>query len=1279
MPKTSTTNPRRTHIVYQPVIPDSTDKNPRTGKETSLAKCIISVTSSSEECAINLDRFPQRSQEGLMSRLKEWIPFRETKAPAEEDIELADIMSQGKALHELCEATSSLRREQNEQLWPPFRLKGKTGLMLIGMTAGALVYWRFRTSTANNKSTAVNKGFVNNSEYPTAPIPYLHQDDKANSDNLALEDLSEILPRKSRHIFTPIDLKQYCRDIIMIRCEEFLHQHNNDLANSLLVRKFMNGETRAKEIFFHGYRLDGVFMIAFSKTGGVLFDIATPTFFILNSRKHYYYVSPKRTYEIVTDIPNNQKFRNFLLSRIPVSAARKYKNKWDAFHYKTISYQDYPHFQNKIMGRPLSFQDAGSNEQLATKLLDGLKNLPDIKRKIERRILDKIEMEAKIKKREEAIFTTTTSISLKPTNIEKHANNNILPAVKNNEALSSSSPPQSQAHIAPTTKKPRKTHNIIVDIYETPYGDKEVFIIDYDTPVAIEHLYPCVIIRENLDTSAIIRQIGKSFMRPITTLGAESDIVHSHNTLKKGCSQPDKHRKLNEMLFKFDYIISQIMFMLPGSIPLNISQSILGPLLILIADDIDKVPANTNLQNTLNEQAVMICKQLVSTITEKQKKELKSNTKEMGSILPEDIRFDNGKLKIKIDNKEMILHSDGNGKNYIDSNQKKSVNYDRSDNKWKVIDDSVQEKASIDNLIEYYKPDESEVNDIEYGSRENHPVNVAARSYFFSDVNENQTKGNFITRCLAKAKIINVAQREELANLIDDNKGLTNILSSPRKIETTEQLLRVKEGELLFFTVSDENFSAGSTSHVIISLGNGRFTGVRNHLLNNKPDVTPCYFTAEQLGELKNGKLTPYYSASRPLDIYAGYPANVVQESLAPGFYKAAQELNTQELTDNIWSVIAKIYTRSRELSPEQAGQFDLKAGIYFRNKWQPGSDRNLPLSSFIGENRIITPQELSTVKPGNVVIIRSKNGNTLSLALNPGEGMFLACENLDQISSLKNPARVISTEQLAEKLTDRSYSLTEGKISVERLRIGSLLGKDSSFSVSGRTLDVRAHGAPARVNLMDPFELAEVIRGLAIYKGVNLDNIDIIHLGSCFGAFGIPPTGKILANLLKKQVHAYPTIFSQKVAKNPSFWQSKMKIYLPSDNLLEPTKIQRQMIKNTMFFNFLANFYLKITHRLPRDTLSTFELLLTDISKYLLHKQTTSEFLQHNLMFSKSTEIKDMLKHVRGSALPANAEEFAERCMDIFTLSEDTFYKLNQTLSCVEKLDFEIWDNDRV
>ncbi len=116
-------------------------------------------------------------------------------------------------------------------------------------------------------------------------------------------------------------------------------------------------------------------------------------------------------------------------------------------------------------------------------------------------------------------------------------------------------------------------------------------------------------------------------------------------------------------------------------------------------------------------------------------------------------------------------------------------------------------------------------------------------------------KQEYPIKILYRCGKINTETFDLLINIIKsakiDSYNSGALLTHKVRLSSIEDLLKVNEGKLVgFYSLSNQ------LEHLLLSLGNGRFTGVQNNFFDNGLPERPSIIIAEQMGEFVNGILT---------------------------------------------------------------------------------------------------------------------------------------------------------------------------------------------------------------------------------------------------------------------------------------------------------------------------------------------------------------------------------------------------------------------------------------
>ncbi|SDV51382.1 hypothetical protein [Chitinasiproducens palmae] len=105
--------------------------------------------------------------------------------------------------------------------------------------------------------------------------------------------------------------------------------------------------------------------------------------------------------------------------------------------------------------------------------------------------------------------------------------------------------------------------------------------------VEIEKLhFPCIEERAHLSAAGVLRQIGRTLQSPLSVMAIESQVVYFHYRLGR-CPTPVEQARCGQIFGAIDSVIGQLVSLLPGAQASVLSQNFVGPLLQMIADDLD--------------------------------------------------------------------------------------------------------------------------------------------------------------------------------------------------------------------------------------------------------------------------------------------------------------------------------------------------------------------------------------------------------------------------------------------------------------------------------------------------------------------------------------------------------------------------------------------------------------------------------------------------------------------------------------------------------------------
>ncbi|MBT9433153.1 hypothetical protein JZM24_15390 [Candidatus Sodalis endolongispinus] len=123
--------------------------------------------------------------------------------------------------------------------------------------------------------------------------------------------------------------------------------------------------------------------------------------------------------------------------------------------------------------------------------------------------------------------------------------------------------------------------------------------------------FSCFEQRQTLTVADILRQIGKTLKNPVSALAEESQIIYFYQHVGR-CPTEGEVARLANITNKVDAVISAVVALLPGSQPLVIAQNLGGPLLKMLADELDGEPVDVDAVNEVNNQVLLLAKSIVA-------------------------------------------------------------------------------------------------------------------------------------------------------------------------------------------------------------------------------------------------------------------------------------------------------------------------------------------------------------------------------------------------------------------------------------------------------------------------------------------------------------------------------------------------------------------------------------------------------------------------------------------------------------------------------------------
>ncbi|WP_413737253.1 hypothetical protein ACL2XP_03880 [Sodalis sp. RH21] len=409
----------------------------------------------------------------------------------------------------------------------------------------------------------------------------------------------------------------------------------------------------------------------------------------------------------------------------------------------------------------------------------------------------------------------------------------------------------------------------------------------------------------------------------------------------------------------------------------------------------------------------------------------------------------------------------------------------------------------------------------------------------------------FILKILTKTGTLTQNQTDLLmSKFMEEPLSLPSFFSlNPKPISSLNDFLRVSPGKIVYLKCRENP----AISHIVISIGNGRFAGMGHGIVNGALGNEKRIVMAEQLGKISDGI---FYSYETELT----YTANIAHpfgvETEEKTLYEIA--IDTDEHAIDYQSparFVMELLVNANKIVPQQAYALERLIILTFGNL--DGNRISLTkLGKLLANSRYISStSELESIAEGNLVIFYGENKD-FHILLSLGNKRFAGVNNHFLNKEIPPNQLIITSRQVGEivdgKMLNNNIfsSIITGDVNVEKTRISALLGPDSRLSYvelgpSRFSLEIKAHGAAASINHYDAIELSDIIDGFNLYlhPGKTIEHIDLI---SCYGGFGgRRSSAQIIADRLGATVEGYKGI----VMDNKSMRRGKGIEFKPHSN----------------------------------------------------------------------------------------------------------------------------------
>ncbi|WGO83479.1 hypothetical protein [Arsenophonus apicola] len=513
-----------------------------------------------------------------------------------------------------------------------------------------------------------------------------------------------------------------------------------------------------------------------------------------------------------------------------------------------------------------------------------------------------------------------------------------------------------------------------------------------------------------------------------------------------------------------------------------------------------------------------------------------------------------------------------------------------------------------------------------------------------------------------------IARNSNAKNIFDPSM---RILRSYRQVRSMNELIQAKAGEILFFYTEEEKLV-----HMLVSLGNGLFSGRGNSKLGAYLNNSNSMIMAEQIGNFVSDKIERYAPELGKLKVYAAQPYG---SALPQNTIKdiAQEALKKEPIESELPEFMTQILGDAQELTFEQTAVFqeDLRAILKADN------NKTSVSSLLTNIKNIDNVTQLSALPAGRLVFFYNSDYSLKSMMISLGEGKFVISQG-DHIGlATKQLHDIVSVDKFARVAGGRfNYTnIITGTINLQRMRQKTLLGQNSVFNLVGNTLFVKPQGRPSIINYMDSTDLSNIIAGLAIkiYGLKKWQEVETIELQSCFGGFGSIPSGQVIAHKLDKRVivHAF-SIENGFVKKNyesaptPKVYEAD--VYLSDDDL---KLAMQQNLANSEFWKQLILLFENSDKLIDRINDSKFGLkdvsghLVFDMAKLILKKMDLEDFLSSHPEYygfngKEFNDIFRRLKKILDSTEVTNSDQFAEFMISLISFNKHSYTIIDKFLS---------------
>ncbi len=153
--------------------------------------------------------------------------------------------------------------------------------------------------------------------------------------------------------------------------------------------------------------------------------------------------------------------------------------------------------------------------------------------------------------------------------------------------------------------------------------------------------FSCLHHGDDLSLAQILRQIGATLRHPVTMLAAESLNIHSWRS-GRGCPSAADVHHLNAITATADSVISSLLQLLPGALPLSVHQNLVGPVLEAIANELEQCGNSRETYLDITQQTLFLAKTALDNANFRDRLPLYQPPKRGDSLLPRELGFKDG-------------------------------------------------------------------------------------------------------------------------------------------------------------------------------------------------------------------------------------------------------------------------------------------------------------------------------------------------------------------------------------------------------------------------------------------------------------------------------------------------------------------------------------------------------------------------------------------------------------------------------------------------------------